>query len=124
MKCEPISELDKYRVEHPELGGAPNGASYGFFRIPMRSCVLTIMSSGNCVDNPMAKGWEHVSVSTSTRCPTWEEMNFVKDLFWREDETVVQFHPKRSQYVNQMPYCLHMWRRENHEYELPPELFV
>ena len=27
-------------------------------------------------------GWEHVSVSLARRCPTWEEMCMVKDIFW------------------------------------------
>jgi len=53
-------------------------------------------------------GWEHVSVSMAAdrRCPNWHEMCFVKKLFWEEDETVVQFHPKESEYVNCHPYCL------------------
>lgn len=34
-------------------------------------------------------GWEHVSVSLSNRCPTWEEMCMVKDIFWGEDECVI-----------------------------------
>lgn len=57
-------------------------------------------------------GWEHVSVSVrgKPRTPTWEEMNFVKDLFWEEEECVFQFHPPRSMYVNCHPYCLHLWK--------------
>lgn len=39
-------------------------------------------------------GWEHVSVSLSNRCPTWEEMCMVKDIFWGEDECVIQFRPR------------------------------
>ncbi len=124
MKPEPIEEIDKFRIVHPTLGASPRGASYGAFRIVMRACVLQVVSSGNNTDNPAAQGWEHVSVSTGSRCPTWEEMMFVKNLFWKEDETVVQFHPKKSEYVNKMPFCLHMWRREHPEYELPPQLFV
>lgn len=124
MKPEPISELDEYRIVHPTLGGTPAGASYGAFRILLRTCVLKVISSGSCVDNPEADGWEHVSVSIASRCPTWDEMCFVKRLFWGEDETVVEFHPKRSMYVNKMPYCLHMWKRADREYELPPAMFV
>ena len=54
--------------------------------------------------------WEHVSVSLGTRCPTWEEMNFVKDLFWRSDECVIQFHVPKVQHINCHPYCLHLWK--------------
>lgn len=51
-------------------------------------------------------------------------MAYVKDLFWREDETVVQFHPKKQAYVNEMPYCLHLWKRVDDEYELPPRELI
>ncbi|WP_456813633.1 MULTISPECIES: DUF7694 domain-containing protein [unclassified Bradyrhizobium] len=46
--------------------------------------------------------WEHVAVSTPRRCPNWEEMCFVKDLFWNEEECVMQLHPPHSQYVNNL----------------------
>lgn len=71
-------------------------------------------------------GWEHVSVSLHNRCPTWDEMCFVKDLFWGEDDLVVQMHPPKDDYVNYHPYCLHLWRKSgtNGFCERPPKLFV
>lgn len=33
-----------------------------------------------------ACGFEHLSVSTPTRIPTWDEMCIMKDIFWRDDE--------------------------------------
>lgn len=69
-------------------------------------------------------GWEHVSVSLKNRCPTWDEMCIIKDIFWKDDEVVVQFHPKKSEYVNIHPYCLHMWRKIGSEFETPPKIFV
>ena len=55
-------------------------------------------------------GWEHVSVQTDHRTPTWEEMCFVKGLFWKDEECVVEYHPPLSQYVKYSPHCLHLWR--------------
>lgn len=57
-------------------------------------------------------GWEHVSVVVrgKKRCPTWEEMSFVKDFFWMSTEWVMQFHPPDHVKVNDHPYCLHLWR--------------
>lgn len=69
-------------------------------------------------------GWEHVSVSLKNRCPTWDEMCMVKEIFWKDDEVVVQFHPAKSEYVNIHPYCLHMWRKIGSEFETPPKAFV
>lgn len=56
-------------------------------------------------------GWEHVSVSLNNRCPTWEEMCMVKDIFWGEDECVIQFHPPKS--ANQHPSVLPAHVEEN-----------
>jgi hypothetical protein len=65
-------------------------------------------------------GWEHVSVSLADRCPTWDEMAWVKDLCWGPDACVVQYHPPRAEYVNCHPYCLHLWRPAGAELPRPP----
>lgn len=68
------------------------------------------------------EGWEHVSVSLQHRTPTWEEMCFIKSKFWDEQDLVVQFHPPLSEYVNNHPYVLHLWRKAgtNDFCEMPP----
>lgn len=57
-------------------------------------------------------GLEHVSVSPYDQSitPTWDDMCRIKDIFWDEEELVVQVHPPKSEYVNIMPNCLHLWR--------------
>lgn len=84
---------------------------------------LLIMSSGS---QPDASDWEHVSVSCADRCPTWDEMCAVKDLFWTGEETVVQFHPRKSRYKNHHEFCLHLWRRIDGDalFPLPPDRCV
>ncbi|WP_431309684.1 DUF7694 domain-containing protein [Bradyrhizobium iriomotense] len=69
-------------------------------------------------------GWEHVSVSIPRRCPNWQEMCFVKDLFWDEEECVMQLHPPRSEYVNNNRYCLHLWRPTSRAIPTPPSGLV
>lgn len=69
-------------------------------------------------------GWEHVSVSTPVRTPTWEEMCFVKSLFWDDEDCVMQLHPPRSSYVNNHPYCLHLWRPVSVEIPTPHTVLV
>jgi hypothetical protein len=68
--------------------------------------------------------WEHVSVSTKTRCPTWDEMCDIKALFWEDEETVMQLHPPKSQHISNMPFCLHLWRPKALEIPLPPSIMV
>lgn len=61
-------------------------------------------------------GWEHVSVSPYRgKLPTWDDMCEIKDMFWNDDEVVIQIHPKKSEYVNLVDNCLHLWRNKNME---------
>lgn len=125
MRQEPNILADKFRATHPMYGDTEFGASYGYFEIPtahmhgnvLASETMKIISSG--IGQHRGE-WEHVSVSFPNRCPTWDEMCFVKNLFWEPEETVVQFHPAESKYVNVHEYCLHLWSRKGLVYELPP----
>ena len=57
-----------------------------------------------------AGGWEHVSIDGKTRMPTWDEMCYLKDMFFDDDECCVQYHPPKSEYVNNVKHCLHIWK--------------
>jgi hypothetical protein len=74
--------------------------------------------------DPNDIAWEHVSVSTKTRCPTWKEMSWVKDLFFDDEEIVIQYHPRKADYVNVHPFCLHLWRPITATIPTPPPLAV
>jgi hypothetical protein len=71
------------------------------------------------------EGWEHVSVSLGNRCPTWDEMCFVKGLFWDDEDVAIQFHPAKSEYVNFHPFALHLWRKEGtNDFVDKPEVYL
>jgi hypothetical protein len=69
-------------------------------------------------------GWDHVSVSYSNRCLTWDEMCVIKAIFFKEDEWVAQYHPAETDYVNNYPYCLHLWRPQKEQLPHPPKFMV
>lgn len=68
--------------------------------------------------------WDHVSVSLPNRCPNWREMCFVKQLFWNDDEVVIQYHPAKQDYINNCPTCLHMWKPQNEVLPMPDKIMV
>jgi hypothetical protein len=70
------------------------------------------------------RDWEHVSVSTKNRTPTWHEMCFIKNLFWHRTATVMQLHPSAAEYINNHPHCLHLWRPINQQIPTPPSILV
>lgn len=69
-------------------------------------------------------GFEHLSVSTPIKTPSWEQMCKMKEIFWRDDEVCMQLHPKKEDYVNNMPYCLHIWRPIDKEIPTPPSVML
>lgn len=115
----------QFRVQDPRLPFIQNAANcpdFGAFMLPPKignRAILAIASNGG--------GWEHVSVSIrqGKHCPapTWEEMAYVKSLFWDDEDCVIEYHPPRSQYVN-MFNCLHLWRPTDREIPLPPSILV
>lgn len=114
---------NKFRVRnHPTLGSDDSIGNSGAFQIPYEKGIeiFAIASDG--------LGWEHVSVTLTDggkqETPTWEEMCYVKDLFWSKDATVIEYHPKESEYVNNHNHCLHLWRPINQEMPTPPSILV
>lgn len=109
---------EQYRVKHGEFGTSSAEGNNGLFFIPAsaarKTAALKVIASDGL-------GWEHASVSLrgEMRCPTWEEMCIVKNLFWDEDDAVMQLHPPRADYVNNHRACLHLWRPNAYGVEIP-----
>lgn len=104
-----LGHLNKFRVNW--------GADGAQFIVRRHGVHFSIIAS-------WGEGWDHVSMATQYRCPTWEDMCWLKDQFFEAEETVIQFHPPKSQYVNCHPFCLHLWRPQGHTVELPPAWMV
>lgn len=120
-------------TDHPTHGSTFRDGCNGFFDYdsPEPGWRLAILASDGRHDAvDVADGWEHVSVHAyrnqgrPTRTPTWKEMCFVKDLFWDAETVVVQFHPRRSEYVNNHPHVLHLWHSRNTQIPTPPPILV
>lgn len=101
------------RITDGPFGSSAAEGCNGAFRLWIGITEFFIIASDGA-------GWEHVSVSAAKRVPTWAEMCAVKNMFWDEDDCVVQFHPPKSQYVNNHPHCLHLWRQCGKNQETPP----
>jgi len=119
---------EKFRLKnHPTLGSDASYGCNGFFVIPHHKIIGYYY---NCMISD-GMGWQHVSITltkdkriltgngkptgkvvveTVERCPNWEEMCFIKDIFWSKDEAVMQIHPPERDYVSNHHYCLHLWK--------------
>lgn len=122
MKRAPWHHLDKWRFVTGTFA-TPRGANFGCFLIP-GPCAADLKIIVNSADLDPKYPWDHVSVSCKNRCPNWPEMSFIKDLFFDEEECAFQFHPPKSQYINNHPYCLHIWKPAKVEIPMPPSIMV
>jgi hypothetical protein len=104
---------EQYRVT---TGHYASNSTYGNNGLFILGNLRMIASDGD--------GWEHVSVSFHDRTPNWDEMCDVKDFFWGNEDTVIQYHPASSEYVNYHPYCLHLWRPIGQTIVTPPSYMV
>jgi hypothetical protein len=101
-----LRELDHLRYTEGELDrfGKQGGRHEGVFIIT-RSGKLDLRIIADA-----GQGWDHVSVSTAMRCPTWEEMDMVKDMFFKVHEVAMQLHVPKKDHINIHPFTLHLWR--------------
>jgi hypothetical protein len=106
-----------YRIRKGEYGSDDSYGNCGAFRIKGGPKDLLVIASDGA-------GWEHVSVSVQNRCPTWEEMCRIKNLFWDAEDCVVQYHPPQSAYINHHRFCLHLWRPIEKELPIPDPMLV
>lgn len=112
--------IERFRVREGPMGSNESFGFNGAFFVPWwRDPSITFKIICSC-----GMGWEHVSISLPHRCPSWDEMCWLKDLFWEEEEAVMQLHPPKSTWVNNVRTCLHLWRPTDEAIPLPPEHLV
>ncbi len=99
------------------------GEQHGAFYLKRGRTEFIVIASQGMTEIP----WEHVSARAfdykGERVPSWDEMCWLKDQFWDPEECVVQFHPPRSDYVNNHPNVLHLWKPWG-EMPRPPSIAV
>lgn len=127
---------EEYRFKNhplPMFRSDSSSGNNGAFIIPHHRIsgyeYFAMASDGTLAGNDLIP-WEHVSVTVrpkdknATRCPTWEEMCFIKQLFWGPKEVVIEFHPAEEDYISNHQYCLHLWRHTKIEIPTPPSITV
>lgn len=94
----------------PPPVGAPN------WRLDGMIILTTVQESGGAE-------WYHVSYSRPDRVPSHEDTCAVRAAMFRPDALVIAVYPPVDEYINQHPYCLHLWERLGPE-RLVPDLRV
>lgn len=118
---------------HPILGSTSADGNNGAFEIesPEPGWRLSLICSDSSEpDGDGLPKWEHVSVHAyryggrQMRTPNWSEMCYVKRLCWDAEDVVMQLHPRESEYINNHPHVLHLWKPIEAVIPEPPSIFV
>jgi hypothetical protein len=104
---------DKRIAIQGDLGDSKNGA----FLIKIKGEKYYIIASNG-------GDWEHVSVSHKHKVPSWKIMCAVKEMFFEDNEVVMQLHPTKENYININENVLHLWKPVGQEIPTPPIEFV
>ena len=48
----------------------------------------------------------------------------IKEIFFKDEEACVEYHPAKSEYVNNLSHCLHIWRPQKETLPVPDSLLV
>lgn len=113
---------NKNRLRTGMLGSTDKEGNNGVFMFQRARYALHTVCSDTM-------GWEHVSVSRSdAKMPTWLDMCFIKEKFWSDEDTIMQLHPPKADWINNHAKCLHLWRPTSaapaNQIPLPPAIMV
>jgi len=128
MRPTPWLLAEPHRTSPPGYESS-HGDAFGAFAIPhaktgVKLQCIAVSGEISRADLGDDHAWDHVSVSLPTRTPNWAEMDFIKKIFWGDDETVMQLHVPASDHVNIHPYVLHLWKSLLLVIPRPPQLAV
>ena len=105
-------EFEKFRIpdDKGEMIKLRIPGYIGAYRIQTKGRAYLVIAS---IDNGLR---EHISISHKNLkiWPTWQELVFIKDIFFKDEEECYQVFPKKSEYVNIRSNCFHIWRDINH----------
>lgn len=117
-----LTDIERYRRRTIEVlafygsYGDKNNGVFDFISPQTGAWLMVIASTG--------MEWDHVSVSVKHRCPNWTEMDFVKRMFFNDDETAMQLHVPVNEHLSFAGTTLHLWRPQKQPIPRPPNLLV
>ena len=113
--------LNSQRLQSGEMASTEDDGFNGAFILNLSGTQCAVIAADGM-------GWKHVSVHlirTPKVPPPWDIMCRIKELFWEDEDCVIQFHPPKSRYINHHPGTLHLWQKEispgvGAKVEMPP----
>lgn len=116
---EKLCRANRWRIRSGQLASDDTAGWNGDFLVPLEGEYWRVRLSDGW-------GWRHLSVSNAQKkvLPPWNVMCRLKEAFFGDDSWVVQFHPAKSDHVNDHPFVLHLWEPLEDKLPQPPVILV
>lgn len=115
MTClEKISRANRWRIKTGKMGSNETAGFNGAFIVPISGEMWQVIISDGM-------DFRHLSATNAQRrqLPGWEIMCRLKELFFADDSWVVIYIPAKEAYINDHPYCHHLWEPLNEKLPIP-----
>lgn len=112
--------INKHRVREGAFASEDDFGFNGAFRFILFGQKVKVIASDGM-------DWQHVSVSLHDKpevAPSWKIMCAIKELFWEDEDWVVQYHPAKQENISNHNGCLHLWRPTKETFPIPPAIMV
>jgi hypothetical protein len=120
MTCtEKLCRANRWRIRTGKNGSDDTAGWNGAFLVPFDGELWhVIISDGG--------GWRHLSVSNAQKkvLPSWNIMCRLRNAFFSDEDWVCQFHPAKDDYIDDHPFCLHLWQPLDEKLPIPQYVFV
>ena len=116
---EKLRRAERWRIKTGDLASTEIDGWNGNFLVPLDGDLWLVRISDGM-------GWRHASVSNAQKMilPTWHIMCRIKESFFGDESWAVEYHPAKDEYVNDCPWCLHLWEPLNEKMPIPPVILV
>jgi hypothetical protein len=111
---EKLSRANRWRIKTGAMASTELDGWNGMFLVPLEGELWHVMISDQM-------GWKHLSVTNAQKkmLPSWTVLGRLKDLFYGDDEWACQFFPAKEDYIDDHPFCLHIWKPLDEELPRP-----
>ena len=114
---EKLVRANRWRVRTGKLASDDSYGFNGCFLVPLEGELWHVILGDGM-------GFRHLSVTNAQKkiLPSWTVLTRLRDAFFDDSSWVVQYLPPKDQYVDDHPFCLHLW--ESIDEPMPHPLIV
>ena len=101
---EKLCRANRWRIKTGSYGSTEVDGFNGAFLVPLEGELWHVIIADGM-------GFKHLSITNAQKrmLPNWTVLSRVKDAYCGDDEWAVLYFPAKDDYINDHPFCHHLW---------------